>query len=737
MSVPQQSVFRPPAPNACQSLYDQFYEAEPGVYAYWALCEKGSPVQIYDYVGQFDLTAASQSFGSGYIAGGASGPVPDGESAASVRTARAHIENQGLVLNGHAGTIATWVSADATNYPVTAVFLGAVGGAASVSVGVRAGQGICYFGDLTNSKGIASPITKCGYAANTWHRVVFTWSDRDLDLFIDGVRVAAGLRAGTLDNTVYFYRLFPGCCDTGKPMVLAKVSVSNQAWSQSQTMADFRPTIPNIPQGGVYVSSERLGTIHRDVLGYADRNQDISNPAVRAALLSGLREGRFKSLRYAGGYGGIEADLENWRGGVICTEARGVTAAPPNIATGNNIDSYLQSVARPLSLDVVYTVNYGTNPPYCTAGGSPTSNGADLVRYVNVNRRYKVRYWEIGNEVFSSNSETDFHPNPNTGASYVDFEPAFYSAMKAVDPAIEIGVPVGLATYSYQTGFDLQVLAEARYDAIVWHNYPVRDPISDGATLFQDRVASNLDRTRGTLLELQTELLNNGKAPDSIWVTEWNGEVYGDKWSRQTMGAAIPIFAVSQLAEYMQAGVRLATWWTQGRPNGCSTFNYDTSGDTAYSWWNCGSTALVYAGPTPGTGEIPVGLKAGDLTPAGHAFQILTESGFVTEGEHMLRTLSDMQNSPWLLSYAATHGSSYALVLINRDHDNPHTVPVVIAGKYSGGSVHGWTYGRTQYDASRVGDWSVGPATRTHAPWNGCLLVDLPPWSANVFVLSR
>jgi hypothetical protein len=379
-----------------------------------------------------------------------------------------------------------------------------------------------------------------------------------------------------------------------------------------------------------------------------------------------------------------------------------------------------------------FTVNYGTNPPLCNAGGDPNFNGARLVDYANNQKHYGIKYWEIGNEVYSSQSEPDLHSNPNTGASYVANEPAFYTAMKAVDPMISIAVPVGLGVYDWLANFTLPVLAGAQYDAVVWHNYPLNDPISDGDTLYQDRVAANTARTRGNLLLLQTLLLNAGKAPDAIWVTEWDGDVNGNQWSRQSMGAVMPLFATIQLAEYMRAGVQYATWWAQGMSNACYNYYYDWTGESSYNWWDCGGAALTYTGSLPG--ETVIGLKPGDLTLAARAFQILSESGFVSEGEHMLETQTDSENAPWLLSYAATHGSSYAVILINRDRDSSHTVPVTIDGKTSGPSVTQWTYGRAQYDNSYFGNWSVGPVSTEQGSWTGSFNAVLPPWSVNVLV---
>jgi len=737
VEAPAGSAFSPPRANQCQSKYDRFYSAEPGVYAYWALCESGKPVQIYDYVGPFDLTAASHSFGAGPVAGGFPGPVPDGESAANVPTARLDVESQGIHLNSQQGTVAAWINADAQSYPVTAVFLGAVQGKSRVAIGVRGVGGICFQGDYTSDDGRAVTVEKCGFEANSWHRVALAWIAGNLSLYVDGASVAAGRYVGALDDKVFYYKLFPGCCNTGKQMTLAKALVANQAWDPSQAKSDFSPTFPPVPRGGVYVTSRRLGTIHRNVLGFADRNQDISSPEARAALLSGLASAGATSLRYGGGYGGIEADLEDWKGRGTCTKVPGAMGKTPNDATGNHLDSYLESVARQLRLQVVFTVNYGTNPPSCDQGGDPKTNGADLVQYANRVKNYGIKYWEIGNELYAGGSEPDFHPNPNSGESYAQYEPGFYSAMKAQDRTIEIAVPIGLGVYSWETSFDQAVLARASYDAVVFHSYPVKDPISDGATLYRDRVASNLGRVRGELLELQTVLMSHGKSPDAIWVTEWDGEVGGNKWSKQTMGAAAPLFVASQLAEFMEAGVRIANWWTEGTPNVCSTMNYDGNGETAYSWWECGSTALVYTGPAKGRGEVAVGLRPGDLTPAGRGFQILSQSGFVGEGEHMLRTETDPAEAPWLLSYAATHGGSYAVILINRDRDEAHTVPVGFADLPSGSQVRQWSYGRAQYDRSRAGDWSAAPVQSTHAAWSKTFHATLPPWSVNVLVFAR
>lgn len=752
-AVPPASIFTPPPVNACISKYDQFYEAEQGVYAYWALCESGTPLHIYDYVGQFDLTPSNHAWSSGLISGGESGPVPDDETAAMVPSGNAMIENQGIPFNTNQGTVAAWINGNAMAFPETAAWFGAVAAKSGISLSISSaapprtltctngvctsGTTTCFNGSFTNSLGTVFTAQSCGSSANVWHRVAFTWKSGTLRLYVDGVSAASTAYTGALDNNVFYYRLFTNCCNNGLPLKMAKVLVANRSWSASEIAEDYTPGLPDVPVGGVYISTTKLGAIHRDVLGYADYNQDISTPSLQSALISGLTTAGFTAVRYSGGRG-FKMDLENWRAPMTCATTPGsipnVNLSAPIMA--NTIDTYLPQIAKPMGLDVVYTVNYGSNPPFCNAGGDPVANGANLVQYANQTKSYAIKHWEIGNEVFT-NHTTDFHPNPNTGASYASYEPAYYNTMKGKDPTIKIGVPVGLTSYADQSVFDLPVMAHASYDAVIWHNYPMKDPITDGATVYQDRVTSNMVRTHGALLLLETELMNNGKSPDSIWITEWSAAVSGNLWSKQTVGAVMPIFAAVQLAEYMQAGVQLANLWAEGGTEVCSTFNYDGDGDTAYNWWECGMGAPVYTGQQGGVGEVLVGLKPGDLTPVARAFQLFSQSGFVTEGEHMVHTQADVQNAPWLLSYAATHGSSYAVLLINRDRDNAHTVPVSIRGWTSGQAAQQWTYGRAQYDNSKSGNWSVGPVTTSYGPWTGKFQAQLPPWSVNVIMFTK
>jgi hypothetical protein len=740
LPIPPHSSFTPPSQNACQSNYDQFYIAEPGVYAYWSLCERGSNPAIFDYAGRFDLTPASNAWssGPGTIQDGVPGPVPDGETADQVTTASSFVASQDIPMNTNQGTVALWANTDSTATPTPMIYLEPVVGHGKSSLSVQTVtplNGECFMAVFGNSSGSSFPTsltsTACGYSENTWHRVVLTWMGGTMRLYVDGKSVSSSAYSGFLDNTVFVYRLFPESADNGRQMSLAKVSIANQAWSAAQVAADYHPSFVVPPAGGVYVTSQPLGMIHRDVLGYVDTNADLSTAPLVSALRAGLATMGATAVRYANGASGASADLDNWSGSLSCTALRGSTSPAPNVHTQNTLDNYYSEISRPLGLTLGYTVNYGTNPPACNAGGGPATNGANLVA-ANTQRGFGIKYFEIGNELFGGGTfETDFHPNPGMGASYGFYEAQFYSLMKSQDSTISIGIPVAGGVYSWLTDWTLPAMQSAKYDAAVYHDYPIRDPITDGQSLYPERRASNVGRTRGGLLALQTELLNVNKSPEAIWITEWNANVNGNQWSLQSMGAVMPMVATTMLAEYMQAGVQYATWYGQGMSDDCSLYNYDKNGDGTYNWWHCGGSFLTYTGPLGP--ETVVGLKAGDITPTARAFQILSESGFVTEGEHMLRVFTDLQNAPWISAYAATHGTSYELILINRDRDNAHTVPIQLAGQTGGQLVQQWTYGRAQYDQTRTGNWSVAPVTSKP---NSGLNAVLPPWSVNVFLVN-
>jgi len=139
------------------------------------------------------------------------GPLPDGETADQVTTGSSFVANQDIPLNSNEGTLALWVNTDSTDHPMAMAYLGAVKGRSGLSVAaLTQANGECFTGSLSDSSGEPfSTPPACGYVANTWHRIAFTWSAGVTTLYVDGTRVSGSSYSGQLDNKVFVYRLFP------------------------------------------------------------------------------------------------------------------------------------------------------------------------------------------------------------------------------------------------------------------------------------------------------------------------------------------------------------------------------------------------------------------------------------------------------------------------------------------------------------------------------------------------
>ena len=732
--------------------------------AYWPLCESTISRIGLDYAGQWNMDIYDNgqyrlAYDPHSTLAPVTSPVPDGETGAQFADSSGKLGTQGILLNKNAGTIATWVSNDAPDGDVIVVsMLGAIsdypGGV--VLYTHRSGSHLCYNATLYNSAGTPFQVVDCSTAPNTWHPVVMTWDTNTIRLYIDGALKQSGAYTGHLVDGVFISTMFPSYVEQGthRQTSLAKVTVANQQWSAGTVASYSNPSITAPPAGGAYVSTQQLGTVHQDLLGYADLGTDLSTPALRTNLLKGVSDAGFRNVRYSSSFGGITADQGDWHIGAstqcgVGGQVQDATNKRTNqaLALNNNLDTYEQYVVQPTGMHVTYTINYGSDPRNCTSGGNPTYNAADLVRYANITKGYGIKFWEVGNEQGGCGSKVDLHPDPtcanghvgdNGLFTYATYEPAFYDAMKAVDPTIKVAVPMNATgDFDYIHNYTFNCMANCHFDAIVDHLYPMSAPLSDEVAVYPDRLASGQARIRGSILAYQTLMLSYGRDPSQIWMTEWDGAPAGNQWSNQSLGAATPLYAAQQLGEYANLGLASANWWVLDGDNYCQTANQDQGSGAVYNWYylqQCGTFSPVYTGAH--AGETAIGLKAGDLTPVGHLFQLLSKSGFMTEGESSLRLDTDVTGAPWLIGYATTHGAGYTVMLINRDRDQAHTVPLEIAGKSSGSAVTQWTYGRAQYDQTFYGNWSVTPAQTVQGPWSGTYQAQLPAWSVTVLVFA-
>ncbi|MBL4621723.1 MAG: hypothetical protein JKY89_04920 [Immundisolibacteraceae bacterium] len=141
--------------------------------------------------------------------------------------------------------------------------------------------------------------------------------------------------------------------------------------------------------------------------------------------------------------GGIDSDFYHWRDGIgafskrpeVKYRAGNVGKTRPNFGTDEAL-----AFAEDLGGELLITVNAGTGT---------AEEAADWVRYVNKDQ-LRVRYWEVGNELYISSAEPHTKSITINGESYADRFLEFAKAMKNADPRIKVGAIGGLNEGIYQ-----------------------------------------------------------------------------------------------------------------------------------------------------------------------------------------------------------------------------------------------------------------------------------------------
>jgi len=125
------------------------------------------------------------------------------------------------------------------------------------------------------------------------------------------------------------------------------------------------------------------------------------------------------------------------------------------------------TIARAIGAEPVLVICFNSMYTAATAGGTkPTydqllETAVAWVKYANITKGYKIKYWEIGNETYLVDATTAFQ--------YATDLIAFSAAMKAVDPTIKIGAN-GSGSAWWNT---ILSLASGSIDWLSVHNYPV------------------------------------------------------------------------------------------------------------------------------------------------------------------------------------------------------------------------------------------------------------------------
>jgi xylan 1,4-beta-xylosidase len=135
---------------------------------------------------------------------------------------------------------------------------------------------------------------------------------------------------------------------------------------------------------------------------------------------------------------------------------------------------------------------------------------ADLVRIVNIDAKYKVRYWEVPNE--------RDQPGMLDAPSMANLVKTVYSAMKAVDTSIQVGGPaMSVPNLAYSITFLQNALP--KLDFFSFHLY-----VAGSSHNASDAAIYNVNQSLGNYINSVRTALNT-KSPDRyipIWWDEYN-----------------------------------------------------------------------------------------------------------------------------------------------------------------------------------------------------------------------
>ncbi|MBN1758261.1 MAG: hypothetical protein JW863_08090 [Chitinispirillaceae bacterium] len=224
--------------------------------------------------------------------------------------------------------------------------------------------------------------------------------------------------------------------------------------------------------------------------------------------------------------GGLSADEYHWK--------EMLDAKDHNV----DIDEFLD-FCRKTGCEPMLTVNFGTGT---------VDEAAAWVHYVNVEKRRKVRYWEVGNELYGS-----WHKNHCSAEVYGRRAAEFIRAMKKVDPSILITVVWELESPWNRTVFEY---VKDIADGVNVHNYPQESGEENDQALLASPQA-----LEGIVARVRRQLADYGAAgrPYQIWLTEWNSVDFNP--GPQSLGIVNALFAADYLGMLARVNVEQASYW--------------------------------------------------------------------------------------------------------------------------------------------------------------------------------
>ncbi|GGI95278.1 hypothetical protein GCM10010885_01090 [Alicyclobacillus cellulosilyticus] len=454
-------------------------------------------------------------------------------------------------------------------------------------------------------------------------------------------------------------------------------------------------------------AGKKLGTISPVAIGMNTAVWDahLQDPEIPGLL----RALKIKILRFPGG---ITSDQYHWQTNSI-TPGQNSYANPVN-----TFDNFMHNVAQPLGAQVMIDVNYGSNLTG-DGGGSP-AEAAAWVKYANITRKYGVKYWAIGNEVYGNGYyatpwETDLHPD-HSPTAYGKNSLAFIRAMKAVDPTIKVGVVLATPDTwpaAWVDDWNRKVLSIVgkQIDFVDIHWYPeTPGQESDAGLLATTR---DVPHIVAQLRSLIRQYCGNHAARVQIMLTETNSVSYNP--GKQTVSLVSALFLADDVMTWLENGIANVDWWTLHVP---MTVGYNNSaslyGDAQY-----GDEGILSSGDFQnGVAEPPVNTPF----PTYYGLQMLSYLG--TSGDTMVASSS---NNPLLAVHSVKQSNGrLAVLFINKDPARTIQTDVSLRGFTPCAQGTLYLYGKG----------STKIATRNWTGAGGRFRISLPPYALVTVVMS-
>lgn len=318
--------------------------------------------------------------------------------------------------------------------------------------------------------------------------------------------------------------------------------------------------------------------------------------------------------------------------------------------------------------------------PMVRLRGSIPERAADSVRYMNTERGYGARYWEVGNEpdLYRSRAgEPEFSP-----AWYAEQFRAYAQAMKAVDPSILVFGPV-VSNAEWLEEWLPPFLAAAGdvVDGISWHFY-ASGPQTPEAELMAS--PARFDAAMAKLRQWWSDPNINPKGHRRsvpFALTEWAASYQSTSPKNLTSHAAA-LWTADMLGRLMVNRVDLAAY---------------------FAMWG-----LQFHG---------VWDRRGGLRPVHNVFLIFKEFG-----EQLLAAETDQ---PLLTAYAGRRADgAITLLVVNKSPDTAQRAAIDIQGARASGGAQIWRHAEGQPASAEP---YSGPTDR--------LDVTFPPYTSSLLVI--